>query len=646
MNILDATIADGIATVTFEVTDDEGIPLDRSGLYTEGSVETHFVLAWLGETIDGEPLQYTSYVTNDDGQADDDEGGVYSEVGVGDGVYEYELAADVSGADLDLTHTVAAWATREVEGALYVANAVYDFLPSGGEPTVTREVVQTESCNACHDRLEAHGGSRRDVALCITCHNPQSVDPDTGNTVDFKVMIHKIHRGDELPSVEAGTPYEIIGYRGAVHDYSTVAFPQPIERCESCHTGAQGDLWKTRPTRAACTSCHDLTSFDEEVPVGMEAHPGGWFDDDDNCDVCHREEGGIAGLVDVHTTLAFSRDPTEVVLTILDVTETAPGQVPHVSFDVDVDGAARDIIASPLTSLRLTVAGPTTDYATYWQHTIQGNGATGTLVADGDHFRYTLPAAMPASAAGSYAFGLEGYLQPAGEARASAVNPVFYAAVTDAEVVPRRDVVERERCNTCHYSLGAHGGQRTNPMYCVMCHNSTNTNDERIARFESSEVDVHSVELKSMVHSIHRGEDLLAEYVLGGFPAPSAANPAGTPIDFGEVRYPGDLRNCSTCHLEDSWTLPLPAERSSRRTEVLLCMDDPAADADSYCSVRTQVSESLLPPESAACTSCHDGDDTRAHAEVMTADDGAESCGTCHGPGSEFDVDLMHAREP
>jgi len=406
MNLLDATIADGVATVTFEITDDEGIPLDRSGLYTEGSVETHFVLAWLGETIDGEPLQYTSYVTNDDGQADEDEGGVYSEVGVGDGVYEYELAADVSGADLDVTHTVAAWATREVEGVEYVANATYDFLPSGGEPTVTREVVQTESCNACHDRLEAHGGSRRDVALCITCHNPQSVDPDTGNTVDFKVMIHKIHRGDELPSVEAGTPYQIIGYRGSVHDYSTVAFPQPIERCESCHTGAQADLWKTRPTRDACTSCHDRTSFAEVVPADMEAHPGGWFDDDDNCDVCHREEGGIAGLVDVHTTLDYSRDPTEVVLTILDVTETAPGHVPQVSFDVEVDGAARDIIASPLTSLRLTVAGPTTDYATYWQHTIQGGGATGTLVADGDHFRYTLPAAMPAGAAGSYAFGL------------------------------------------------------------------------------------------------------------------------------------------------------------------------------------------------------------------------------------------------
>ena len=70
--------------------------------------------------------------------------------------------------------------------------------------TKTREVVLQAACNKCHDQLSAHGGARRDLQLCITCHSPQSVDPDTGNTVDLSVMVHKIHMGSSLPSVVAG----------------------------------------------------------------------------------------------------------------------------------------------------------------------------------------------------------------------------------------------------------------------------------------------------------------------------------------------------------------------------------------------------------------------------------------------------------
>ena len=78
-------------------------------------------------------------------------------------------------------------------------------------PTNTRDVIRTATCNKCHDSLAFHGGSRDGMDLCIMCHTPQTIDPDTGNTVDMKVMTHKIHMGSELPSVKAGKPYQIIG---------------------------------------------------------------------------------------------------------------------------------------------------------------------------------------------------------------------------------------------------------------------------------------------------------------------------------------------------------------------------------------------------------------------------------------------------
>ena len=38
------------------------------------------------------------------------------------------------------------------------------------------------------------------------CHTPAMIDSGTGESVDFKVYIHKIHIGSSLPSVSTGTP--------------------------------------------------------------------------------------------------------------------------------------------------------------------------------------------------------------------------------------------------------------------------------------------------------------------------------------------------------------------------------------------------------------------------------------------------------
>ena len=95
------------------------------------------------------------------------------------------------------------------------ASTTFNFVPNGSAVTTVRDVIRTQSCNKCHDQLSSHGGSRRGVEMCNFCHTPQKPDPDTGNTVDFKVMVHKIHMGADLPSVQAGKPYQIIGNQGS-----------------------------------------------------------------------------------------------------------------------------------------------------------------------------------------------------------------------------------------------------------------------------------------------------------------------------------------------------------------------------------------------------------------------------------------------
>ena len=655
----------GVVTVSFTVTDGAGVPLDLQGKYTDGAVSPKMVLSWLADpNADGTPGAYTAYTLQShksvDGTTtttlpDSDTNGTFVEVGVGQGTYTYTFGTTLSSVDAAKTHTLGVWATRMFNGLEYVANTTFDFVPNGSAVTNVRDIVTTAACNQCHNPLEQHedGTARRDVKLCVLCHSQQAVDPSNGNSLDLGQMIHKIHRGKSLPSVVAGMPYKLTEDDATYDDHSDTWFPGGVQNCKMCHQGSQGpDVWQKHPSRLYCGTCHDGTSFTATYPSWQHLHPGGVQNDDSQCTQCHIQQGTQYAIENAHATAATMPNAPVLDIQIKSVDSTAPGQTPVVHFTITKNAQPLDVLGTPLTGMSVVLAGPTTDYTQTQpiQYTIQGSGASGTLVQDGavGSYAYTFPAAIAASATGTYAIGMEGYIQDPiyTTIRYASLNPVFYVPVTDTVAVPRRTVVDRTKCNSCHYDLAEHGGSRRSPEYCVMCHTPNKVNDQRVARFEVPTTTANSVNFKVMVHKIHRGNQLVQGYVLGGYPAPTTSNPAGTPIDFGTVAFPGNLKACWACHASTSYQLPLPDGLIPTKTsQVLACNDDPLVSS-MYCTNRSVQSESFLAPIGAACTGCHDAPSTVAHAQLMTTQSGVESCETCHGLGKQWDVQAVHTLPP
>ena len=636
LTVQDVSVNNQTVSVVYTITDSAGLPLDRLGVFTPGAVTANFILSSLPANPGGVPdyhaitlRQVTSPVTNvSTQQPGTDQNGTTDEIERG--TYRYTFKTQLP-ADFDPngTYSIGIYATRTLTefglGPSY-ANEVVNFSPSGGQPQTVHDVVGDAACRQCHDpslpdgAVEAHGGARQKVELCVLCHTPQLSDPDTGFPLDFKIMVHKIHMGEDLPSVKAGTPYTIIGFNQTPIDFSHVAFPQKIQNCETCHgsadqanqpgTPVQQEAFLLQPSIEACGACHDNVNF----ATGAN-HPAGPATNAQckNCHVPFGENEFDASIQGAHTVPEQSAQLEGINLQILDVTNAGPGQTPTVLFSLK-NNAGQVINPSTLNFFNVLVAGPTTDYTT-----VVSESAITSSVAAGENFSYTFKAPIPANAVGSWAAGAEAYRnvmidegQPQlSQVRETAENPVKYFAVT-GEVQPRRVIVDDQLCESCHKNLAIHGGIRHNATaYCQLCHNPTATDTSQRPAAQNPP---QSIDFKFMIHRIHRGEDLTHDFTVFGF--------GGTSISFNEVAFPGDLKLCTNCHVDTTFNVPSQGVVAT------------TAPREFY---------SPIPPNSAACLGCHDTLDAAAHTFVNTSTFG-ESCGTCHGPTAEFAVEKVHAR--
>lgn len=638
--------ADRKPVVDVKITDGVDQPIDRLGIQTPGVVTTSWVLSWWNPAS----RDYTAYTTRQQTspitgvtatQAGTDTGGVYKDIELGHFTYTFGTVLP-AGFDQTKTLTLGSYGSRTMpaevlDGKAYIANAEFDFRADGGAITDKWAMINdATSCANCHDPLGAHGGVRQDVKLCVLCHSPQTVDPDTGNTVDFKVMIHKIHAGANLPSVKAGTPYVIIGNAQSVNDFSGVTYPQDLRNCANCHEGtvpaskpAQAANWYSYPSSATCGSCHDDLNF----TTGAN-HPAGPALDA-NCANCHRPTGDSewdAGIQTAHVVPLKSKQLKGLVATIVAVDNVGAGKKPVVTFKLtNGDGSIIDpkfFATAANGSLSVVLGGPTSDYGAGAAPPAQpfSENASGA-VFNGTVAVYSMTNAVPAAATGTWAVAIQlrrtvalspsPTKGPASESEPPTANPVFYIAVTGGAPTPRRTSVTLAQCNTCHDRLDilfSHGSQRVSLQFCVICHNP-NGDDSPVRAATAGKPE--SISFGRMMHRIHTGNELTNDFTVWGF--------GGTFTSFNNVTYPGDRRDCLKCHTNaaaftpPSGILPVVTQRD-------------------YFSPQGS--------STSACLGCHDNVDAAAHAylNTVTTPFFGEACATCHGTGKDWDAAKVHAR--
>lgn len=535
-------------------------------------------------------------------------------------------------------------ATLELELPQTVANAAYDWQPSTGltEGITSRDMVAMETCYTCHqpESLEFHGGRRTDLANCISCHTVDSADPESGNSIDFTYLIHAIHKGDSRMTFDAETetkvpaPYKIIGYKGSVHDYGKVMYPQqPAADCAACHVQGEdapkdADLFLANMNNDACIACHTTTPKAYHKP------------DNENCISCHIEEGyarsGAEGHGDATKRYKASQDYS-ANFSKISVTNGV------LTFDVQLlnekgEAVAKEFIANPSKYTKSSIYfswDTDKDYPAYTDSTKYSargfallnpdvstyDATTKTFSIDSSKSALVLPASLEGKSVELFAgvatcFKSGGYGRPVVEPTAcqydetDADNPKLLtdaAYIQDAPLgftwnntdtskpaTARRDIIDNSKCMGCHNQEIVH---YDNGINCQACH----TPDKGLNKWGGNVP-------TSFAYKAHHAEGHYLKYAGVG---------SSTVVK----------TDCSTCHTDNGIELGRSPERAWRY-----------GDADG--------SDIWVSSDAGACLSCHQkylSDAGKAHITsfggILDGIDAAdakerasESCATCHSP--------------
>lgn len=183
---------------------------------------------------------------------------------------------------------------------VYVDTATGTFTAGVADAAVPRrKIVAQEKCDRCHDPIPVHGRTRMRVEYCVVCHGPDRTDwgvrpgvsaahidvPATGTvnlaatldgieerSIDFKVLIHRIHTGGRrgVASLEGIEPLVVYGRYGSKFFFDEAIFPGDLANCTNCHEGKSYTI-EAIPADAPPTRANETPTILHAV--GAVAHP-------------------------------------------------------------------------------------------------------------------------------------------------------------------------------------------------------------------------------------------------------------------------------------------------------------------------------------------------------------------------------------
>lgn len=531
-----------------------------------------------------------------------------------------------------------------------------------------KNVPNRLACGACHDGINfatgkgvtladaakglttsqyGHvGGAQTDDSVCALCHKPAAIDvshlPVTPPNLESALHVTGGSANTNAAWIASNTSRLPAGAIKVSYDIKSVAVNasnKPVMVFRMLQNGARKDL------NAFATAAVNPATGTKEIWDNFMGAPSVYF-------VFSVPQDGIAEPADFNAS--------------------ASGYLKNLW-----NGSATGTGAGTLT-------GPDTDG--YYTATLTGVTipASARMLTGGLGYSYNVTSTLPLTQT-----NLEDY--PVAASPIGSANEIggLIVIAPNAQMVAtgftgRRPVVEDARCNKCHQELGTfteeafHGGQRNDGTTCSWCHNPNRTSSG------------WSADSTSYIHAIHAGAKRTTPFTWQ----------MSTTESFAEIKFPGILAQCETCHLPGTYDFSASASASAlpnrpyrtvgtgiyngtvgtlttgctvSATNNCLATDLSVSSLSPYVAkdnltnygsgfsfnVGTGVTTAAAPttlvtsPIATACFACHDSTLAMAHmitnggslyAPRSTALATGEQCTLCHASGRVADIKLMHSK--